>query len=91
MIIFEVRKWAVTHGITDFSGMAQCAVTDSCMHMDCMRHKTIFKSFRKCEINNGLDSTKDFVLFKKNEILDINNSDDECGSSDYFRKFCYFV
>jgi hypothetical protein len=58
------------------------------MHMDCVKHKTILKSFRKCEINNGLDSTKDFVLLEKSEILDSNNSDDECDSSDYFTKSC---
>jgi len=29
LIIFEVRKRAVTHDITDFSVTAQCAVTDS--------------------------------------------------------------
>jgi len=42
--------------------------------MDCVKHKKILKSFRKCEINNGLDSTKDFVLFEKNEILNSHNS-----------------
>ena len=58
------------------------------MPMDCVKYKTISKSFRICEINNGLDSTKDFVLFEKNEILDSKNSYDERDSSDYFRK-CY--
>jgi hypothetical protein len=51
------------------------------MHMDCVSHSP-------CEISNDLDSTKSFVVFEENEILDCNSSDDECDSSDYFRK-CY--
>jgi hypothetical protein len=65
VIIFEARKWAITHDITNFSVTAQCAVTDSWMRTDCVKHKTILKSFRICGFNNGLDSTKDFVLLKK--------------------------
>lgn len=56
--------------------------------MDCVKHKTILQSFRKCEISNGIDATKNFVLFEENEILDSNNSNDECDKSDDFRK-CY--
>jgi hypothetical protein len=41
------------------------------MHIDCVKHKTILKSFRKCEINNALDSTKDFVLFEKMKSLTV--------------------
>jgi hypothetical protein len=45
-------------------------------------HKTIAKSFKKCDITNALDSVEGDEMFEESENSSNNNSNDESDSSD---------
>jgi len=62
VVIFEARKWVVTHGITDLLGQLFVA-KDLQSGMEC--ETSSVKFFKKCGISNAPDGTKDDVSFKK--------------------------
>jgi hypothetical protein len=55
--------------------------------MGSVKYETIVKSFKKCGISNGLDGTKDDVLFEKVKVLTITTVM-MCGSDEDFKGFC---